>query len=276
MDFWGDPAALLLAGHLIHAERSRLRRKLLFILAKYLEVPFLRFGYRVTKGDRPAWRKNRVLRLLYEKALLSPLARHGDTGHPMITADVLDLLDRQDAAVAIGPCRCCAAHGQCQAPLDTDLVIRTGVEAFTAAFPEAFRVIDRTEAKRLIQSFADAGFFHMVFVHCPTARGVHEYAVCNCRRDGCVIYLLNREFGQRGFPLLRGEHVAVAHPEQCRDCGECRKVCPWEAPRPRDGKTTINPDRCFGCGLCARACPNGAIELRRERPRPPLMTDRIS
>lgn len=276
MDFLGDPAALLLAGHLIHAERSLLRRKLLYLLAKYLEVPFLRFGYRVTKGDRPAWRQNAALRHLYRKFLLLPLARHGDTGHPMITADVLDLLDRQDAVVAIGPCRCCVSHGQCREPLDTDLVIRTGVEAFTAAFPQDFRVIDHNEAKRLIQSFAAAGFFHMVFVHCPTPHGVHEYAVCNCRRDGCVIYLLNREFGQEGFPLIRGEHLAAVRPEKCRACGACRSACPWDAPRPRDGRTQIDSQLCFGCGLCARACPNGAIELRRERPRPPLMTDRAS
>jgi len=273
MDLPFDPAMLVLAGHLAHAEGSRLRRWLLYLLARRLEVPFLRFSHEVMFGRRRALHDNPVTRAALKSLLFRPLARYGDTGHPMITADVLRLLDAQDAAIAIGPCRCRVAHGHdCGHTLETDMVIRTGVAAFTKAFPRDYRRIDRDDATALIRSFADQGLWHMVFVHCPSRAGVNEYAVCNCHRDGCVPFLLNKTYGQEGFPLLRGEHLAGLDATACRGCGDCRAVCPWEARRLVDGRAFVDPELCFGCGLCAAACPNGAIQLRRERPRPPLRT----
>ena len=273
MDPHFDPALLLLAGHLVHDEQSRLRRKLLHVLAKHLEVPWLRFCYEALEGRHRKWTEHPVTRFLFRWIFAYPVGRYGDTGHPMISTDVLDLLDAQrDLAIAIGPCRCRVAHGRFQHMLETDMVIRTGTDAFQRAFPDDYRVIDRDEAKRLIQSFADEGFWHMVFVHCYTGDGVNEYAICNCCRDGCVPFLLNKHLGQKGFPLLYGEHVAHVDANACQGCGECLDACPWEARYLMKGLVCIEESLCYGCGLCARACPNDAIELRRERPRPPLRT----
>lgn len=269
-----DPAVFLLAGHLVHAEQSRLRRYLLFILARYLEVPFLRFAHDVMFGRLNSLHRNRLTRALLKRLVFFPLARFGDTAHPMTTADVLALLDHQNTAIAIGPCRCRVAHGNnCGHTLETDMVIRTGAGAFTKAFPHDYRPISREQAKETIQTLADLGLWHMVFVHCPSHAGVNEYAVCNCHRDGCVPFLLNKVYGQDGFPLLRGEHVADVDPARCVACGECLAVCPWEARVVAQGRAVVDLDRCFGCGLCVAACDNDAIVLRRERPRPPLRTE---
>jgi ferredoxin len=156
--------------------------------------------------------------------------------------------------------------------METDMVIRTGTEAFTAAFPRDYRRIDREEAKTLVRTFADEGLWHMVFLHCPDPAGYNEYAICNCCTCGCVPFMLNKFFGQEGFPLVRGERVAETIPGQCRNCGECLAVCPWAARTSVNGAAAVDAERCFGCGLCVRACPNGAVVLRRARPRPPLRT----
>jgi ferredoxin len=266
-----DPAAIFVAGHLLHGEQNALRRKLLYILARYLEVPFLRFGYESLLGRHRPLMKNPVSRALLRKLVFFPVAKYGDTGHPMLTGDVLELIDAQDSRIAIGACRCRVAHGACDHPLETDMVIRTGHHAFTSAFPDDYREIDRTEAKGLIESFTAQGLWHMVFFHCQSQTGANEYVICNCCRDGCVPFLLNKHLGQGGFPLVYGEHVARAD-DSCEGCGECLDACPWEARTLRDGRVAVEETLCFGCGLCVTACPNKAIVMRRERPRPPFRT----
>jgi ferredoxin len=269
-----DPAWLLLAGHLIHAEDNPLRKKLLYLLARRLEMPFLRFSYRALRGRLRFLTRNRVSRELLRRLAVLPLARYGDTAHPMITADALRLVAAQDTAIAIGPCRCRLAHDGCAHRLETDMVIRTGTGAFTAAFPQDYRVIGKGEAAKLLRAFADEGLWHMVFLHCPDAAGYNEYAICNCCTCGCVPFMLNKFFGQNGFPLVRGEHVAATVAENCRGCGGCLEVCPWQARALRNGKVAVDPELCFGCGLCARFCRNGGVVLNRSRPRPALRSDR--
>jgi ferredoxin len=272
MDPSFDPAWLLLAGHLIHAEESTLRRKLLYIFARWIEIPLLRTAFHGMHGRLRWLTRTAAARALWRELAVRPIARHIDTAHPMITDDAVRLLEAQETAVAIGPCRCRLAHAGCTHRLETDMVIRTGTAAFTAAFPKQYRAIDKIEGARLLREFAGEGLWHMVFLHCPSGAGYNEYVICNCCTCGCVPFMLNRFFGQDGFPLVRGEHVAATDAANCRGCGDCLAVCPWEARTLRDGRAAVDLDRCFGCGLCARACRNGGVSLRRARPRPALRT----
>jgi ferredoxin len=232
----------------------------------------LRFAYSGMRGRLRFLSDNTLARFLLKRLVLQPIGLRGDTAHPLPTADVLKLIDDQTSAIAVGPCRCRVAHGQCRHRLETDMVIRTGVEAFTKAWPHDYRELARDEAKRLIEVCADEGLWHMVFLHLPTAAGANEYVICNCCTDGCVPFMLNKVFGQDGFPLVRGEHVAHTLADRCRGCGDCLAVCPWEARTLVDGVVAVDSDKCFGCGLCARVCRNGGVSLVRERPRPPLRT----
>jgi ferredoxin len=117
----------------------------------------------------------------------------------------------------------------------------------------------------------------MVFVHCPV--NVHhdphamdnEYVICNCCTCGCVPYILNRELGQRAYPLLRSDFVAQTDPALCLGHGACVAACPFDVRTTTNGKAQIVGD-CFGCGVCAGACPEAAIAIVR-RPTPVVSTE---
>jgi ferredoxin len=197
-----------------------------------------------------------------------------------------DLIDGLDGPLAVGPCRCRSAHGGCDHPIETDIVIRAGVEAFSRAFPDEYRPIGKDEAKAIVADCSRQGMWQMVFVHCPLgehraheqdhspneiprtgARAGgwpgpgHEYVICNCCTCGCMPYILNREVGQRFYPLLRGDWVARTDAARCSGQGACVAACPFGARAVIGGQARL-VDLCFGCGLCAAACPEGAIEMQ--------------
>jgi heterodisulfide reductase subunit A len=61
--------------------------------------------------------------------------------------------------------------------------------------------------------------------------------------------------------------VAEVDAEKCRGCGECAKLCQFQAPQlvetaPGVYTAHINPSLCKGCGTCASWCDCGAIICR--------------
>jgi ferredoxin len=257
-------------------DAGRLRRWSLYLFARYLEVPLLGASYQLLRGRYRRIGATWPVRAL-AVALGAPFNYAGDTGRPVPAAEVLEMIDSLQGAMAVGPCRCRAAHHACDHPLDTDLVIRAGVEAWTRAFPADYRPIEKQEAKEIVMACSNVGMWQMVFVHCPLGEHDHapaerpgrfhlghEYVICNCCSCGCVPYILNREIGQRFFPLLPGEYVAWTHVDRCTGDGVCVEICPFGARAVIDGcAALVNP--CFGCGLCAAACPHGAIHMRARR-----------
>ncbi|MGB9678512.1 MAG: 4Fe-4S binding protein [Thermoanaerobacteraceae bacterium] len=45
----------------------------------------------------------------------------------------------------------------------------------------------------------------------------------------------------------------------CIGCGNCVRVCPFNAIKIEDGIAYINPEKCRDCGRCIDICPVGAI-----------------
>ncbi|HIH78292.1 MAG TPA: 4Fe-4S binding protein [Halobacteria archaeon] len=45
----------------------------------------------------------------------------------------------------------------------------------------------------------------------------------------------------------------------CRCCGKCDSICPYNAIEKENKKTRINYDRCTGCLKCVEICPNRSI-----------------
>ncbi len=245
--------------HILTGEQSRLRRWTLYLFARYLELPLLDIGYRLTRGNWRRWGKTALARTVLGWGVAAPIGYLGDTGRPTPYPEVLRMIDELEGPIAVGPCRCRSTHKSCPHPLETDIVIRTGVEAWTAAFPDEYRLIGKEEAKTIITQCHKLGLWQMVFVHCPVHL-INEYVICNCCTCGCVPYLLNRELGQRRFPLLFGRFVSRTDPERCRGAGECVTACPFQARALVDGWAhPVGP--CYGCGRCVAVCPEGAIRI---------------
>ena len=58
-------------------------------------------------------------------------------------------------------------------------------------------------------------------------------------------------------------HEAVIDRNGCIGCGECERLCRFEAVHPNHdtGRYEINPVACEGCGVCVHFCPAGAIQF---------------
>jgi ferredoxin len=262
--------------HAITGEHSRFRRWSLWLFARYLEMPLLYLGYHLLRGRFRRIGALGPVRAVLNWAVVAPFGYAGDTARAMPTRQVLEMIDELEGPIAVGPCRCRLAHHACDHPLETDIVIRTGVEAWTRAFPGEYRPIGREEAKEIVSECSRLGMWQMVFVHCPvhehrSSRSgqpatrddgeSNEYVICNCCPCGCVPYILNRDLGQRVYPLLRGAYVAETDLARCTGHGACDTACPFGVRAVVDGKAQL-VGACFGCGVCVEACPEGAIVMR--------------
>ena len=247
--------------HPLTGEGSRFRRWSLYLFARYLEMPLLAWSHRLLRGRYRRLGRNCLVRAILGWGLAAPFGYLGDTARPVPAPQVVEMIDALDGPIAVGPCRCRSAHGGCNHPLETDIVIRTGVAAWTRAFPREYRPIGKAEARRIVTECSQLGMWHMVFVHCPVnpVPG-NEYVICNCCTCGCVPYLLNRELGQRIYPLLQGAYAARVNPDRCTGHGDCVAACPFNALSLVSGQARV-VGTCYGCGRCAVVCPEGAVEM---------------
>ncbi len=246
-------------------DNSPLERSMLYLFARYFELPLLSLSFSLLRGKWKRVGDHTFIRFALGWTLAALFARLADTAQPFPFPQILDFLDRLDGPVAVGPCRCRISHQACSHPLETDIVIRSGVEAWRKAFPKDYRLITLEEAKEIITACHKQGLWQMVFIHCP-AHGGTEYVICNCCSCGCVPYILNRELGQKVYPFILGPYISRTDLTRCQGLGECVKTCPFEARRVEGGRSQM-VGLCFGCGRCVEACPNRAIYMvKRHEP----------
>lgn len=254
---------LIVLGHLISGEHNRVRLFFLRVFARWIEVPLLWLSYQGCAGRLRFLSRFFLTRLLIIYPIAYPFGHYGDTGRPVPTGELVEMVNRLEGPVAVGPCRCRIGHKACGHPLDTDIVIKTGTSVWLEAFPRDYRVISKAEAVRIIEECASLGMFHMVFMHCLLGGAVNEYVICNCCVDGCVPFILNRTLGQDVFPLVKGEWRASVDPKRCERCGRCVELCPFTARALEDSGPRVLD--CFGCGLCAAGCEAGATTMADDR-----------
>ena len=87
-------------------------------------------------------------------------------------------------------------------------------------------------------------------------------AICNCNlSSGCMAMKLTAGYGIK--LMWRGESVAQFDPVACSGCGECERLCPFDAieTSPSGGPVHHLAEKCGGCGICRTGCAQGAITL---------------
>ncbi|NLZ38602.1 MAG: 4Fe-4S binding protein [Firmicutes bacterium] len=79
----------------------------------------------------------------------------------------------------------------------------------------------------------------------------------DCDVDAPNLYLFygGKDLKQESFS---GEKEAVVAKEFCKECGECQKVCQFDAIK----NGLVNALQCEGCGACTLVCPQKAISLK--------------
>lgn len=269
--FLNSLPGFVFTAHIVIAEQSPIRKFLLFIFARYLEVPLLKGSYYLLRGKWKHIGSVKWIRAMMAYFLVRPFSYLGDTGKPMPYGEVLSYIDAIEGPLAVGPCRCRIGHCACAHPLETDIVFRTGYDAWTKAFPRDYRTITKAEAKDIVTKCHRLGMMQMVFVHCP-ANLYNEYVICNCCTCGCVVYILNRDLGQLNYPLIDGYYMAVTDTAKCKGCAACVEVCPFGA-RELTGGKSMTAHNCYGCGLCFYRCPEKAIAMKTIRERLPPRRD---
>ncbi|MCR4409854.1 MAG: 4Fe-4S binding protein [Candidatus Saccharicenans sp.] len=85
--------------------------------------------------------------------------------------------------------------------------------------------------------------------------------LCNCSLPGCMA--MRTTVVHKTPVMFRGEYLAVVDQEKCIACGECRKICPFEAylPGKNGNKAEVDIRKCYGCGICRSVCAAEAISL---------------
>jgi len=117
--------------------------------------------------------------------------------------------------------------------------------------------LPREEALAMMRQGEEEGLCHTVWSFVTPFIG----GICNCSLPGCMA--MKATLTYRTPVMFRAEYVAAVDVDACAGCGQCAKICPYDAflPQKRKAKARVDPTKCYGCGICRSACVKGAIRL---------------
>jgi len=89
--------------------------------------------------------------------------------------------------------------------------------------------------------------------------------IADCDVDAADLHLILSPRIRERREFLSGNE-AVIREQDCIGCGECLRLCRFDAVRKKDGSAGkavywIDPASCEGCGVCVRFCPAQAIDF---------------
>jgi MinD superfamily P-loop ATPase len=97
------------------------------------------------------------------------------------------------------------------------------------------------------------------------ARVIDNKVLADCDVDAPDLHLLLKPEIKRTEDFYGGK-LAVIDADKCTGCGECARLCRFDAIRregdPADGSYIVDTISCEGCAVCYYACPQDAILMR--------------
>jgi Pyruvate/2-oxoacid:ferredoxin oxidoreductase delta subunit len=151
-------------------------------------------------------------------------------------------------------------YGISLAPQGGEIIkILKGIDANYLIGPQTggLEFLPKDEALAMMRENEEEGLCHTVWSFVTPFIG----GICNCSLPGCMA--MKTTLTHRTPVMFRGESVARVDEANCAGCGECAKICPFDAflPRKRKAKARVDGKKCYGCGICRNACVKGAIAL---------------
>lgn len=215
------------------------------------------------KGISWLLRAPKIARLLL-KPLIRPIYRTTHFGQVVPIEDVELILDIVGTIVRL-PCICRwvtkrkeerVCFGVVVGGLDSPFLKVIDPKGWAGPEIEGLEVVGKKEALKLMREFEYKGLVHTIWTYETPFIG----SICNCKFGSCV----GLDALQARIKIIfRGEYLAYIDLDLCTSCGQCEKICPFQAiSLSRKGhKYWVNPLLCFGCGICKSVCPSTAIRL---------------
>jgi Pyruvate/2-oxoacid:ferredoxin oxidoreductase delta subunit len=161
--------------------------------------------------------------------------------------------------VAFGPeHRYC--YGISLAPQGGELIhILKGIDPAYLIGPRTggLEYLPKEEALAHMRECEEEGLCHTVWSFVTPFIG----GLCNCSLPGCMA--MKTTLTHRTPIMFRAEYVAAVDEAECAGCGQCAKICPFDAflPQKRKAKARVDRSKCYGCGVCRATCVKNAIAL---------------
>jgi Pyruvate/2-oxoacid:ferredoxin oxidoreductase delta subunit len=117
--------------------------------------------------------------------------------------------------------------------------------------------LPKEEALAQMRECEEEGLCHTVWSFVTPFIG----GLCNCSLPGCMA--MKATLTHRTPIMFRAEYVAAVDEDACAGCGQCAKICPFDAflPQKRKAKARVDRSKCYGCGICRATCVKSAIAL---------------
>jgi len=117
--------------------------------------------------------------------------------------------------------------------------------------------LPKEEALAHMRECEEEGLCHTVWSFVTPFIG----GLCNCSLPGCMA--MKTTLTHRTPIMFRAEYVAAVDEDACAGCGQCAKICPFDAflPQKRKAKARVDRSKCYGCGICRITCVKSAIAL---------------
>lgn len=84
--------------------------------------------------------------------------------------------------------------------------------------------------------------------------------ICDLDVDAPDLHILLDPVVQQSEAFISGNEAEIRQAD-CVKCGQCQKLCTFEAIQFDGSNYSVDPMRCEGCGVCVKLCPAKAIDF---------------